>query len=37
VLDGFPARRVDTLSEAPGRPGWALPTDAVDVIRRIDR
>ena len=37
VLDGFPARAVDTLAEAPGRPGWALPSDAVDVIRRIDR
>src|SRR3954465_15852854 len=37
VLDGFPARVVDTLAEAPGRPGWALPSDAVDVIRRIDR
>jgi carbonic anhydrase/acetyltransferase-like protein (isoleucine patch superfamily) len=37
VLDGFPARAVDTLTEAPGRPGWALPPDAVEVIRRIDR
>jgi carbonic anhydrase/acetyltransferase-like protein (isoleucine patch superfamily) len=37
VLDGFPARVVDTLAEAPDRPGWALPSDAVDVIRRIDR
>ncbi|MCW2675473.1 MAG: isoleucine patch superfamily enzyme carbonic anhydrase/acetyltransferase [Modestobacter sp.] len=37
VLDGFPARAVDTLAEAPGRPGWALPSDAVDVIHRIDR
>src|SRR3954467_8841934 len=37
VLDGFPARAVGTLTEAPGRPGWALPSDAVDVIRRIDR
>ena len=37
VLDGFPARAVGTLTEAPGRPGWALPSDAVDLIRRIDR
>src|SRR3954454_2114367 len=37
VLDGFPARAVDSLTAAPGRPGWALPSDAVDVIRRIDR
>ena len=37
VLDGFPARAVDSLAEAPGRPGWALPPDAVGVIRRIDR
>src|SRR4051794_14965911 len=37
VLDGFPARAVDSLAEAPGRPGWALPSAAVDVIRRIDR
>jgi len=37
VLDGFPARAVDTLAEAPDRPGWALPSDVVDVIRPIDR
>jgi carbonic anhydrase/acetyltransferase-like protein (isoleucine patch superfamily) len=37
VLDGFPARAVGTLDAAPGRPGWALPPDAVDVIHRIDR
>jgi carbonic anhydrase/acetyltransferase-like protein (isoleucine patch superfamily) len=37
VLDGFPARAVDTLAEPPGRPGWALPLDAVNLIRRIDR
>jgi carbonic anhydrase/acetyltransferase-like protein (isoleucine patch superfamily) len=37
VLDGFPARAVETLTEAPGRPSWALPRDAVDVIRRLDR
>lgn len=37
VLDGFPARAVDTLTEAPVRSGRALPPDAVDVIRRIDR
>ncbi len=37
VLDGFPARAVDSLTAAPGRPGWALPSDAVNVVRRIDR
>src|SRR3954451_6278738 len=37
VLDGFPARALDSLTAAPGRPGWALPSDAVDVTRRIDR
>jgi carbonic anhydrase/acetyltransferase-like protein (isoleucine patch superfamily) len=37
VLDGFPARAVDNLTDAPDRPGWALPSDAADVIRRIDR
>ena len=37
VLDGSPARAVGSLTEAPGRPGWALPPDAVHVIRRIDR
>ena len=28
---------MDTLTDAPVRPGRALPPDAVDVIRRIDR
>jgi carbonic anhydrase/acetyltransferase-like protein (isoleucine patch superfamily) len=37
VLDGFRARQVDTLLQAPGRPTWALSLDAVDVIHRIDR
>lgn len=37
VLDGFPARQVGTLDEAPARPGWALPPDAADLIRRVDR
>src|SRR3954449_13257786 len=37
VLDGFPARAVASLDAAPGRPGWALPPDAVDVIHRVDR
>jgi carbonic anhydrase/acetyltransferase-like protein (isoleucine patch superfamily) len=37
VLDGFSARAVDSLTAAPDRPGWALPADAVHVIRRIDR
>jgi carbonic anhydrase/acetyltransferase-like protein (isoleucine patch superfamily) len=37
VLDGFPARLVDTLTDPPGRPSWALPTDAADLIHRLDR
>ena len=36
-LDGFPARPVGTLGEAPERPGWALPLEAVTRIRRVDR
>ncbi len=32
VLDGFRARQVDTLLQAPRRPTWALSLDAVDVI-----
>jgi carbonic anhydrase/acetyltransferase-like protein (isoleucine patch superfamily) len=35
VLDGFPAKLVDTPTEAPPRPGWALPPDAVATLRRL--
>ena len=35
VLDGFPARLVDTLTESPARPNWALPPDAVATMRRL--
>jgi carbonic anhydrase/acetyltransferase-like protein (isoleucine patch superfamily) len=37
VLDGFPAKLVDTLSTAPSRPGWALPQDEVAALRQVDR
>jgi carbonic anhydrase/acetyltransferase-like protein (isoleucine patch superfamily) len=37
VLDGFPARLVDTLTSPPPRPGWALPPDAVATLRRVPR
>jgi carbonic anhydrase/acetyltransferase-like protein (isoleucine patch superfamily) len=37
ILDGFPAKLVDTLSEPPAMPGWALPTDAVATLRRVSR
>src|SRR5262249_17718554 len=37
ILDGFPARSVGTLTEAPSRPGWALPPDAVATLRRVER
>ncbi|HEY3006825.1 MAG TPA: hypothetical protein VGJ63_02000, partial [Micromonosporaceae bacterium] len=37
VLDGFPATLVDTLTEAPSRPDWALPPDAVATLRRVGR
>jgi carbonic anhydrase/acetyltransferase-like protein (isoleucine patch superfamily) len=35
VLDGFPARPVDSLSEAPPVPDWALPHDAISTLRRV--
>jgi carbonic anhydrase/acetyltransferase-like protein (isoleucine patch superfamily) len=35
VLDGFPARLVDSLSEAPPVPDWALPRDAIPTLRRV--
>jgi carbonic anhydrase/acetyltransferase-like protein (isoleucine patch superfamily) len=37
VLDGFPARLVDTLANPPSRPGWTLPPDAVATLRRVPR
>jgi carbonic anhydrase/acetyltransferase-like protein (isoleucine patch superfamily) len=37
ILDGFPARLVDTLAEPPAMPGWALPADAVATLRRLSR
>jgi carbonic anhydrase/acetyltransferase-like protein (isoleucine patch superfamily) len=37
VLDGFPARVVGTLDEAPALPGWALPADAVAAVRVVER
>src|SRR6266508_3538347 len=37
VLDGFPAKLVDTLTEPPPPPGWALPPDAVATLRRVQR
>ena len=37
VLDGFPAELVDTLTEAPSVPDWALPPDAVATLRIVQR
>jgi carbonic anhydrase/acetyltransferase-like protein (isoleucine patch superfamily) len=37
VLDGFPARLVDTLAAAPSLPGWALNRDAVATLRKVER
>jgi len=37
VLDGFPARQVDTLSAPPARPTWAFPPGAAATIRKVDR
>jgi len=37
VLDGFPARLVDTLTEPPPMPGWALPPGAVAAIHKVER
>ena len=37
ILDGFPARLVDTLAERPATPNWALPPDAVATMRRVPR
>jgi carbonic anhydrase/acetyltransferase-like protein (isoleucine patch superfamily) len=37
ILDGFPARLVDTLTTAPPVPGWALPRDTLAGLRKVDR
>jgi carbonic anhydrase/acetyltransferase-like protein (isoleucine patch superfamily) len=37
ILDGFPAKLVDTLATAPALPGWALPADAVAALHKVDR
>jgi carbonic anhydrase/acetyltransferase-like protein (isoleucine patch superfamily) len=37
VLDGFPARLISTLRDPPGRPTWALPQNAADLIHRMHR
>jgi carbonic anhydrase/acetyltransferase-like protein (isoleucine patch superfamily) len=37
VLDGFPARLVETLTAAPALTGWALPADAVATLHRLER
>jgi carbonic anhydrase/acetyltransferase-like protein (isoleucine patch superfamily) len=36
VLDGFPAKLVETLTAPPPPPSWALPPDAVATLRRVD-
>lgn len=35
ILDGFPAKLIDTLAEPPAVPGWAFPADAVATLRRV--
>ena len=37
ILDGFPAKLIDTLADPPSMPTWALPTDAVATLRRVQR
>jgi carbonic anhydrase/acetyltransferase-like protein (isoleucine patch superfamily) len=37
LLDGFPAKLVDTLGQAPPRPSWAFDADAVATIRKVAR
>jgi carbonic anhydrase/acetyltransferase-like protein (isoleucine patch superfamily) len=37
VLDGFPARLVDTLAAPPPPPDWMLPPSAVASLHRVDR
>jgi carbonic anhydrase/acetyltransferase-like protein (isoleucine patch superfamily) len=35
VLDGFPAKLVDTLTGPPVRPSWALDAGAIATLRRV--
>jgi carbonic anhydrase/acetyltransferase-like protein (isoleucine patch superfamily) len=37
LLDGFPARLVETLSAPPSWPDWALPPEAVATLRKVPR
>ena len=37
ILDGFPARLVDTLAAPPPVPAWALPRDTLASIRKLER
>jgi carbonic anhydrase/acetyltransferase-like protein (isoleucine patch superfamily) len=37
VLDGFPAKLVDTLASPPALPAWALDAGAVAALRRVER
>jgi carbonic anhydrase/acetyltransferase-like protein (isoleucine patch superfamily) len=37
VLDGFPAKQVETLTEPPARPNWSLDADAVAAMRKVER
>ena len=37
ILDGFPAKLVDTLAQPPAMPSWALPAEAVATTRRVQR
>ena len=35
VVDGFPARLIETLTDPPARPGWALRPETLPTIVRI--
>ena len=35
VLEGFPARLIETLTTPPARPGWALPAENLSTMTRI--
>ena len=37
ILDGFPASLAGTLAGPPPIPGWALPSDAVATLRKVQR
>jgi carbonic anhydrase/acetyltransferase-like protein (isoleucine patch superfamily) len=37
ILDGFPAKLVGTLTDAPALPGRACPPGAVATLRRVER